>query len=458
MSWGDIFLIVAVVASLGFIIQYFLTEGFQGFRRPYEPTPELQRGLNTNRYLTNTRGGDSAAICSRFDKCSTCTDDTNHPGTQCGWCPAARACIPRSGTYRLVPTWLIDAIKLDPTKDCLASQFKHSKGQCLDDTCSDYTDCKTCAGALACGWCTTTNTCLSKEAVAAEAARGTSSGSPSGSPAPPLCAATITTRPETCPPPVCSTITDCGMCTQTTGCGFCKDTSRCISVDGNGSSLGGSDGSTGCAQGSIYTQLYQCPCSTLTACKDCAQRPGCGYCKETKMCLNLGRDNVADPKDCKPSDVATSTSQCVPNASQLSPGLVETQARRARDPSRTSLNMAADSGLLGGNELNAPPYNGPRGTGAGAVTAPRTTRYVSGNAVVRRYGDSSVPGGISRSADLSASPLEDYVKLLVRSELASEGVPMNEPFQAEPFQVNEADSIVNAESYLNKSMKNIIEK
>jgi hypothetical protein len=120
--------------------------------------------------------------------------------------------------------------------------------------------------------------------------------------------------------------------------------------------------------------------------------------------------------------------------------------------------MAADSGLLGGNELNAPPYNGPRGTGAGAVTAPRTTRYVSGNAVVRRYGDSSVPGGISRSADLSASPLEDYVKLLVRSELASEGVPMNEPFQAEPFQVNEADSIVNAESYLNKSMKNIIEK
>jgi len=130
--------------------------------------------------------------------------------------------------------------------------------------------------------------------------------------------------------------------------------------------------------------------------------------------------------------------------------------------------MAADSGLLGGNELNSPPYDGPRGAGSGAVSPPRTSRYVSGNAVVRRYGDSSVPGGISRSVDLAASPLEDYVKLLVRSELASEGIPMNEPFQAEPiqaepfqaepFQVNETDSIVNAESYLKKSMNNIIDK
>jgi hypothetical protein len=92
------------------------------------------------------------------------------------------------------------------------------------------------------------------------------------------------------------------------------------------------------------------------------------------------------------------------------------------------------------------------GTGSGAVSPPKLYTTVSGNGLVRRVGQSSVPFGISKSADLQASPLEDYVKLLVRSELASEGIPMNEPFQ-----VNEAQALGNAEEYLKKTTKGITE-
>jgi hypothetical protein len=95
---------------------------------------------------------------------------------------------------------------------------------------------------------------------------------------------------------------------------------------------------------------------------------------------------------------------------------------------------------------------GIRGTGGGAVSPPKLYTTVSGNGLVRRVGQSSVPFGISKSADLQASPLEDYVKLLVRSELASEGIPMNEPFQ-----VNETQALGNAEEYLKKTTKGITE-
>ena len=200
-------------------------------------------------------------------------------------------------------------------------------------------------------------------------------------------------------------------------------------------------------------QPFQCPCSGITSCTACAQRPGCGYCKTNSTFVNMYQDKNGDgvffPKvsECAEDSVATSASQCMPGAKL---GNVRSESGGYK-PSDDELGMTQNNTLLGGNELNAPgSYEGPRGTGAGAVSPPRTSRYVSGNGVIRRYGDSSVPGGISRSADLSVSPVEDYVKLLVRSELASEGIPMNEPFQ-----VNEKDAPGNATDYLKKSFNNV---
>ena len=430
MNEATVVIIIALVLSLGAMIAYFMTEGFQPM------------------------GQDSDTVCKAFTTCSTCTDDTKHPGTHCGWCPAASACIPRSGRYRIVPSWLIDIINADPTK-----------GQCSDDTCSDYTNCKDCAGALSCGWCSASNKCLSKTAVAAAAAAvgspppcgssgsGGSGGSGGSCPPPePLCASSsFVTQSGTCPPPVCSAINDCFTCTNTTGCGYCKDTRSCVSVDGNGSALGGSSGSRGCAQGSIFTQSYQCPCSAITKCSDCAGRPGCGYCKSSSTCVNLDRNGVPEPSDCAADGAATSASQCVAGAK-----LGATSEGRGLNPYKNVPYVSpgeiakTQTTLLGGNELNVPAYAGATGTGDGAVSPPSTSKYATGNGVVRPYGASAARTPIANPTGLGDAPLESYVKMLVSSELAAQGVPTNEPFQ-----VNEVQAIPNAEGFLKNAMDNI---
>ena len=472
MNWAAMVIMIALVLSLGAIIAYFMTEGFT--------TP-------SGGPIPNTGLPDADTVCMAFSSCSECTDDTKHPGTRCGWCPAASACIPRSGMYRIIPSWLIDIIRKDPTKDCVASDFKYSKGQCSDDTCSDYSNCRDCAGSLACGWCTVSNQCMSKAAVAAAAAAaagspppcipggsGGSGGSSCPPPPKPMCGSSSTsfvTQSGTCPPPVCSSITDCSTCTNTTGCGYCKDSMKCISVDGNGVSLGGSSGSTGCAQGSIYTQGYQCPCSTMTKCTDCAARPGCGYCKTTSKCLTTESTTISpygntqllpippEQIPCAQDKIATSAPQCtgpitVSPRGRLAPADSEGSGlnpyHKVPGVGAARLGMAQTT-LLGGNELNVPPYSGATGAGGGAVSPPKTSKYVSGNGVVRPYGASGARPNGANTTGINDSPLESYVKMLVSSELSSQGIPTNEPFQ-----VNEKQAPGNADNFLKKSLNTII--
>ena len=480
MDWTVVFLSIAILLSLGFIITYFLTEGFRTTQA------DLDQRIAEAKKLGLTLSGDSVTVCQAQNSCGDCLNDTvKHPGVSCGWCNAAQACIPRSGMYRLIPEWLNNIINLNPEKDCPANpansqqNFVYTLGGCGGDVCSTFKNCRDCAGALACGWSTKDDKCYDKAAYAAGKV-GATGGSPAGgsppatggspaggsppatggSPPPPL-----VRESANCPLPVCSAINNCGECTTTTGCGYCKDTQKCISVDGNGSSLGGSLGPTGCAQGSIFTQIYQCPCSTLTNCVDCAQRPGCGFCTTNSTCMNMEvqvkKDGPFVPipesqLNCSIDKIAESAAQCLPGA-KMGNQRWEGNGSQSGDyiPSAAELDMAQNNMALAGNELNVagPGYTGPRGAGSGAVSPPTTYTNVSGNGVLRRVGISSVPGGISRSADLAASPLEDYVKLLVRSELASEGIPMNEPFQ-----VNETQALPNAELFLQNSTKTLLEK
>ena len=434
-KWANVIFIGLVLVSLASVLVCFMTEGFQTqaeilYREALARTPGSQRISQP----------DGETVCKVQPNCYSCADDNAHPGVHCGWCTAAQVCIPRSGLYRIIPEWLLNIINLDPTKDCPPNtannqnNFVHSKGACTDAVCGDYTNCRDCAGALACGWSTVLNKCFNKAAIAAATANGSpGSGSGSTTVLPPD---TLTIDSSSCPAPVCSAITDCGQCTSTIGCGYCKNSSACISVNGNGSSLGGTSGSTGCAQGSILTQMYQCPCSSLTKCTDCAQRPGCGYCRTSKICIMTeapaGLDGktrtvpiAVDDLNCAPNDIATSTSQCVPGATL--PNL-RLDTRTAGSPSASDLARAQYSGLLGGNELNAPAgYLGATGTGAGAVSPPRTYDTVSGNGVVRRLRDSSIPVTAVNSS--TGNPIDDYIKMIVRSQLAAQGVPTNEPFQ-----------------------------
>jgi len=98
--------------------------------------------------------------------------------------------------------------------------------------------------------------------------------------------------------------------------------------------------------------------------------------------------------------------------------------------------------------------------------------------VARPLGASSIPATVKHDMGMDDAPLESYVKMLVNSQLAAQGVPTNEPFQsgayqgqgpvgaeplqsgayqglAEPFQVLEANAIPNASDYMKKVFRGV---
>jgi hypothetical protein len=108
------------------------------------------------------------------------------------------------------------------------------------------------------------------------------------------------------------------------------------------------------------------------------------------------------------------------------------------------------------------------GSGAGAVSPPKRYTAVSAPGVWRPLSEGNPQGGNATGID--ASPLESYVKMLVNSHLATQGIPTNEPFSSEslpseplpaeplpsePFQVNETSAIGNASEYMKGAFKKI---
>ena len=152
-------------------------------------------------------------------------------------------------------------------------------------------------------------------------------------------------------------------------------------------------------------------------------------------------------RDCASDKLATSLSQCAPGATL---GNVRSESSDYK-PSAAELLLAQDNTALAGNELNvAGSYTGSRGAGDTPVSSPTTMYLPSGNGMVVTR-PSTAPG-LTNAFDLS-SPLESYVKLLVRSELASEGIPMNEPFQ-----VNETEAPGNAATIVKESTRDLLKK
>jgi len=428
MKWAVIILMLAVVVSLAAMLFYFIVEGFR----------------ITQAEADARMGPASDKVCKEQKGCANCVDDAKHPGTQCGWCPAAEACIPRTGMYRLIPEWLTDMIRTDPTKDCVAKDFVYNKAKCSDVVCETYTNCRDCAGALSCGWCPTTNTCLSKASMAAAgspASGSPASGSPSSGSAP--CSISIVTESASCPLRECSTITDCATCTTTPGCGYCNTSAKCVSIE-NDQAKAGSTGSTGCLPKDITTQIFKCPCSSLTTCLDCANRPGCAYCTSSSKCVNLrSKDDLPDPADCSADAIATSASQCSPGA-KLGKIISEDNLNRDVEPTAAELAAAQNNGVGGNPNWDSITYSGATGAGSGPVSRSTSYTTVSGNGVVRPLGASSIPTTAVNSTGLGPAPLDAYVRMLVRSELASEGIPSIEPFSSS----NEASAIGNATSYV----------
>jgi hypothetical protein len=75
------------------------------------------------------------------------------------------------------------------------------------------------------------------------------------------------------------------------------------------------------------------------------------------------------------------------------------------------------------------------------VSSGKSSSHIGGNGVVRSITDQSIRG-LNNSPNLAESPVENYVRMLVRSELASEGIPTIEPFQSPSEVIGNADKFL----------------
>lgn len=482
---------IAVVLAIIFFVYTFMVEGFQNRLTLEEANKRM--------------GPNSDDVCKAFGDgtkgdCYKCLDPdgVNHAGIDCGYWAQGNACIPRSGVYRLVPEWLTAKQNTDNTypQTFDPHDFVYNVGKCGGATCANFKTCRTCAGAAACGWCDTNNTCMDRTAVSANVGAIMSEGSKgsNGSSPQPMCpaagssgqtglnSATMVTASSdlshlvlvedigTCRPEVCADKKSCSDCTNTSGCGFCRTTGTCIPVDSGGQhdalSQTGSTGSSGsniCPTGQISLQSYMCPCSGMSDCGTCASTPGCGWCLGDNSCVNVESNGAVNQKDCTagPDGVATSTAQCTPGAMGSGKGKLLGNMRSDKTsnykPGAAELDLVQDNAALSdtGRELNLEGSIGTGVIGAGPVSAAKTTKEVTGNGVVRPVGATGGgPYTLTNQPGLFTSPFEEYVKVLIKSELAESGVPLNEPFQNQQVAVTSANSSV--ANYVTKSITKMI--
>jgi hypothetical protein len=109
--------------------------------------------------------------------------------------------------------------------------------------------------------------------------------------------------------------------------------------------------------------------------------------------------------------------------------------------------MASDSGNIAVGGGWRKEYNNTRKIYGDVSPA---TRYTMNTApgIARKFSDSSVPSTVRGDGD--ETPIETYVKMLVNSQLAAQGVPT-----VEPFQVNESAAIPNASDYMKKVFRGV---
>ena len=466
---------LAVGAALFLIVYTFMIEGFQTAEQMAKINKYLSDAKDNK--MTTTFGINFDTICMKYGDgttgdCAKCLDpdETEHPGTNCGFWPQGNACIPRSGIYRIVPDWLTQKQNIDKSypQTFDPKDFVYNVGKCGGAACDSFKTCKACASAAACGWCDSTNKCMDRAAVTANHNKIVSEGSRGsmGNPPEPLCpvkegrltSSTMVTDPSdtshlelvedvgTCRPESCADKTTCFDCTTTSGCGYCRTTGKCIKVDTAGNHDTGSGGSNVCPTGQISLQSYMCPCSGISNCKTCSTQPGCGWCVAGKNCVNVDVTSMSgdsedmidgvSTRDCAAGGkgVATSAQQCIPGATL---GNVRSE-RGNYKPGTAELNLAQDNVPDFNSALNVD-ITGSIGAGvigSRPVSTVKTTKEVTGNGVVTTPGKQN-PYTITNQPNLFTSPFEEYVKVLIRSELTADGIPINEPFQNSPDMIGE---------------------
>lgn len=412
----NIILGVVFFVAIACIAYFFIVEGF-------DPT---------------VNAGDAVrAACEKNSTCSKCLATSN-----CGWAseyaaPAVGvtgvadgtvlACIPQNGGQPFITPNLANLmIKLKGARSTV-NKFITSLGDCTDITCTANTKCGDCATYKKCTW---------QQVSAADGTISQSCIDLSGA-APADTTHNNITDKSKCPPPQCSDLTDCQECANTTGCNFCASSGKCLKESEFG------PGANQCPTASKITVPAMCPCGGITDCGKCATRVGCAYCKGIKQCVNLDKFGMPPAGTCTQDDTATRESQC--SASSQPPKMPDSPP-----PTEDNLSAAQNSGIIdrtAGFDLSAPGA----GAGSGPVSPSTSYKVVTAPGVARAVGSNSVPATVKHDMEIgNGSPLESYVKMLVNSQLAAQGVPTNEPFQT-----LEAAAIPNASDYMKKVFRGV---
>ena len=365
--------------------------------------------------------------CQAHTTCSTCLKDSD-----CGWAadyaspvsgmPNVKdgtilACVPQQGGSAFITGDLSDWISMSKGAKNMTN-FITSLSKCTDVTCSSNTTCGKCAFYQKCTWQQKTTDGVVKQTCIDSSSAGSGSGSGAS--------ATVNniTTVSMCPPPQCSDLTDCVECTNMNGCAYCSTSGKCLKTSEFGA------GVNQCAISGKIDVPSKCSCSGITECGKCASRSGCGYCKDKKTCVNLDITGMV-PKDvCKAENLISAEPECNP------PGSGSKAA-----PTATKINAAANSGNVVRPEGE---YNTTKGKLFKMITAP---------GVARNIDDSNIPFTVRQTSE--EAQLDSYLKEMVNSQLAAQGIPTNEPFVSyEPF-VSESDAIPNASEYLKKVFRGV---
>jgi len=381
------FIGVAVAVIIAAFLVYWLyswayPEGFQG-----ELDPQVIKTMGK--------------VCAERKSCSECLTkvETVREGEDsrarrlatCGWCPGAGEdgkgrCVARADTYPIVPRAISSGppgeVKyLEPIFTCPVNTFVSDKSDCGDVACEAFRSCRECAGYSKCGWCAGSNTCVPKSAD------GQSGAPPAG--------------------------------TTCTG-DFVKLTSACPVL----------------------------PCDKITSCLECAATPGCGYCPSNKKCLKSAMTSSTDEKCGKQTEngferetLTTSPGQCegeVPKNQVESTKNTDPEWKKNIKPYLDRLSAAQDNQWSegGGTDAQDTAASGETGeTGETDITAPGSTRPLGSSSERPNF-----PDNVSVSDD---RPFETYVQMLVRSEMAAQGVRTNEPFHVQQVIQNVSKAVSN---------------
>lgn len=199
--------------------------------------------------------------CARASSCGACTSFGG-----CGWCGGTNICVPGSSSGptdgRCVTGWAFSSVTcINPTDTCdtlsgcgaclarsgcgwcgassrcvtaNAARNGPMTGSCTAmwagevaacnvgaDPCVTRTDCGACTGTAGCGWCKSSNSCMSGSATGPATGRSCVTWAGLRS----LCANLADS---------CNSSGNCALCTVRSDCGWCSDSDTCHSGSSSG--------------------------------------------------------------------------------------------------------------------------------------------------------------------------------------------------------------------------------